>query len=342
MRAAVRVMLLGALLVVTSAVAPTRGTPTTFDRSLPLLWIPAATALLWWLPGFATEAWFQFVHEPRFGRSRPIPRRFAFVGAVVLAGSWVMASVVSVGVWMLIDAADPISWWYALSVVAVAALALTLLDRSSFGSLAQVGAPLSGTEGERVSQVVERSGLHEISVRLLPTESGTSALEVNACSAGAFGLPRLAVTRGLLAEDPALLEFVVTHEAGHLDLGHHRASFLTAVGGALAIVCAMAGIVGALHRRGLDLLEPRWWPLLWLTVVVLSTVGGLVRAFVGRAQERSADRYAIERLAVLPPLSRVRRLHVSATVDLDPGRLARLAAPHPTPAERLDWLGYQT
>ncbi len=340
-RAAARLVLLAVFLVVTSGVVPATGAPTTFERSVPLLWVPAATALLWWLPGFVIEAWFQFVHEPRFGRPRPIPRRFVLVGAVVLVGSAAMGCAVSLAFWTLIDAADPTSWWIAVASVAVAAAALMLLDRSSIGSLAQEGTPLSGPEAERVSQVVERLGLHDISLRLLAAESDTSDVELNACSAGAFGPPRLAVTRGLLAEDPALLEFVVTHEAGHLELGHHRASFLTAAGGALAVVCALAGIVGALHGSGLNLLEPRWWPLLWLIVVALSAAGGFVRAFVGRAQERAADRYAIDRLAVLPPLSMVRRLHVSATADLDPGRLARLAAPHPTPAERLDWLGYQ-
>ncbi len=230
MRAAARMVLLAVFLVVTSAVAPATGAPTTFERSVPLLWIPAATALLWWLPGFVIEAWFQFVHEPRFGRPRPIPRRFVLVGAVVLVGSAAMACAVSLAFGTLIDAAGPTSWWIAFVLVAVAAAALTLLDRSSIGSLAQVGAPLSGPEGERVSQVVDRLGLHEISFRLLAAESDTSDVELNACSAGAFGPPRLAVTRGLLAEDPALLDFVVTHGAGHLDLGHHRTSFLTAVG----------------------------------------------------------------------------------------------------------------
>jgi STE24 endopeptidase len=63
---------------------------------------------------------------------------------------------------------------------------------------------------------------------------------------------------------------------------------------------------------------------------------GLITGWMSRAFERQADLEALNVLRDPAQLIEMhRRLHVKNLADLDPGRLKRIMATHPPPAERM-------
>lgn len=302
------------------------------------LFAGAVVALAMWLPRVAIDGWMEYRHEPRFDGAATLPLdRFLRVSVVGTAGVLALGAI---GAAFVHRSASATPWWPLLLLVGGAAVIMV------FGPIgvrfAHRSTPLDPALEAELSLVAAAGGVREVAWgRLEATvESG-----INAVSIRGLGGSRVLCTEALLRAEPELRNFVVAHEIGHLRRGHHRRALVTSLLG-LALEIGALWMVDRWLLQGLDddLLEVRSaaggvadpcnWPLAVGVMVLAAIAVGLFEAWLSRSHERAADLDAMASVGV-PDLAAIRSLHEHDRSDLAPGLLARLFAPHPSPAERL-------
>ncbi len=296
-------------------------------RPVAAMAVGAAIAASSWLPGVVVDTWMEYRHEPRFG-SAPLPV-LRFTTVVAMGGVLTVALGAAVAI-ALRSVIELTAWWPAITWSAVVATVVFAGPGIARGF--HRGEPLD-PEAEAEFAIIARSG----GVTSIDWQRLTSATEsgLNAMTLGVFGRPVVLCTPELLAADDDLRDFVVAHEVAHVRRRHHRQALITSAAG-------MAIEVGALwmvHRVSLDwfdagLLDARSLPPAMAVLAAVALPVGFVEAWQSRANERRADLDAIANIGS-PGAVVLRVLHQHDRSDLDPGRLARLASGHPTPAERL-------
>jgi STE24 endopeptidase len=147
----------------------------------------------------------------------------------------------------------------------------------------------------RIQAVAEKAGV-DIGDVIVTGKRGSH--RGNAYVVGLGGTRRVVLEQDLAAWPPEEVDQVVAHELGHWRLGHGARRLPLTL---LAELAALAGAAGALsyspllHAAGISAAgDPRSYPLLLvLGAVVALPVRGLL-AWRDRAQERAADRFAID------------------------------------------------
>ncbi len=292
----------------------------------------SAVVVSWWLPTVIADAWFEYRHEPRLGHRPLSARKFAVgLGVAGLAGlSGVgAAAVLFYGSMSLLGS----MWWFGAGIFVVAGSLLLGVVGPALSGLTHQLQPMRHTpyltlaRGLDVDFVVMASDGHE----------GPNAM--------AMGWRRMvvAVTPALLEADIELQEHVVAHELSHV---RHRdaatALMFNAALEALALVGLGSVLAGRWGTAVVDWLEtegsigdPRFLPVVALSVVVAVVMVRPFLAWLSRAHERRADMDAYELVGPTPDWA-LRQLHVTTRGDLDPPRWVRLFSSHPSAAERLE------
>ncbi len=296
-------------------------------RPVAALAVGAAIAASSWFPGVVVDTWMEYRHEPRFG-STPLPIvRFT---TVVLMGGVLTVALGAAAAVALRSVVGLTVWWPAITWVAVVAVVVFAGPGLARGF--HRGEPLDPQVATEFATIARSGGVSAIEWQRLTsaTESG-----LNAMTLGVFGRPVVLCTPELLAADDDLRDFVVAHEVAHVRRRHHRqALFTSAVGMAVEVAALWLMHRASLDRFDTGLLDARSLPPAMAVLAAVALPVGFVEAWQSRANERRADLDAIANLGS-PGAVVLRVLHQHDRSDLDPGRLARLASGHPTPAERL-------
>ncbi len=310
------------------------------------LFAGACVALALWSPRVLVDSWMEYRHEPRFGEGTTLPvDRFLVVSLVGTVGVAAFGAIVAA---LVIGAASATSWW-PLIVVAGGAAGLAVSGPIA-ARLAHRGVPLDPHVESELATIAAAGGVGEVAWGRMVT---TFEAGMNAVSLGGIGGARVLCSDALLDADPELRDFVVAHEIGHLRRGHHQRAFLISLVGLAAEVGALwladrwLADRWLLHGVGLaeggpveggspagGVVDPRHWPLAVGVVALSALPVGLFEAWRSRSHERRADLDAMATVGV-PDLAAMRSLHEHDRSDLAPGRMARLVARHPSPAERL-------
>lgn len=293
----------------------------------------AGAAVGWalWLPGLIVDTWSEYYHEPRFG-STPLPRS-RYLSAVGLTAMVITAigAAVAVGFGWVV-ARTP--WWPVLigSVWAVFMLGVgpaLVRHRQRFE-------PLAGTDDADLGALARWFGLGRVQFGRLGAGPDRAEPEgINAVSLG-MGRPLVLCSDALLAAGPPLREFVVAHELAHLRHRHHRRGVLVSVA---TSAVELAGLWALWRWSGLDrwvggLDDPRAWPVAVGALAAMSSVTGVLEAWLARAYERQADDDALG-LVGSPGEAALRQLLDHDRSELVPRAPWRWWMQHPAPAERL-------
>jgi STE24 endopeptidase len=147
----------------------------------------------------------------------------------------------------------------------------------------------------RIQAVAEKAGV-EVGDVIVTGKPGSH--RGNAYVVGLGRTRRVVLERDLAAWPPELVDQVVAHELGHWRLGHGSRRLPLTLLAELAALVAAAGALSyspLLHAAGITAAgDPRSYPLLLvLGAVVALPVRGLL-AWRDRAQERAADRFALD------------------------------------------------
>lgn len=323
---------LGRLLLLAAVHLLVAGMPTQWSTTTVLLAATPLVALAWWLPTTAVNLWFEYRHEPRFGHE-PLPlHRFMVASLASLIPGVVALAVGSVVLYWLMVRTD---WWWLLAaggMVAVIAL-MARIDRN-LRSLGENMQPVAAERGARFGQLAKTMGVSDVAFAVMESDAIKG---LNAFATRLGGQPHVVVTSDLLTVDPELADHVVAHELAHLHRRHLTATLAISALAAGLMVAALGPLVDSdlpFRWLGVDGRDPRSVVVMVGLLSIMAGLASLPLAWVGRAHERQADALAFAIAGGLP-LPLVRALHVSDRSDLDPSRLARWVAAHPSPAERL-------
>lgn len=311
------------------------------------------TVLALRLPAVAADAWFEY--RFRHGREdhRPAPIRwFALTSGALTAA---IALVVLIGSGTIYRTAVLTDRWPFIA----AGLVVIATAGFSFGErwLRQLGG--SAEEAieddellnrlDRLASSIGLSGIHFATSA--PPEAGGVVQELasndsevpNAYSVGLGPNRRVVMTGALLEEPETIADFVVAHELTHVSKRHVLTQTAVAVAAALMIIAAVAFAQSTgqpWQAFGFEPTDPLGLPVTALLILLVLGALGPASGWLSRAQERAADAGAVTIVGV-PRAADARRLYVATTADLRPPVLARIYAPHPAPAERLEYLARQ-
>ncbi len=281
-----------------------------------------------WLPCVMVDSWMEYRHQPRFTDASSLPvGRFLVVAAVSGVGVGGLGAVVSGLVHLAVRAT---TWWPLLVIVGGGGF-MTVAAWSGL-RLGYRSEPLEAEVEAELALVASAGGVPGViwGRMVSPDEPG-----INAASVGGIGPAQVLCTEALLDADHDLRDFVIAHEVSHLRRGHHRRAFALSLAGLTAEVASLwAADRWVLQRLDGGLANPRLWPLAVAIVAMTAAPVALIEAWRSRSHERQADLDASATVGV-PGIDALRSLHEHDRSDLDPGLLARLLAPHPSPAERL-------
>lgn len=282
--------------------------------------------------GFATlplDLWRGLFRERRFGLSTQTLRGWLADRAKAEAVELVLAAVVWAAAIALVHA-SPRRW----PVAAAAALALFVLFMSFVAPV--VLEPLFNrfrplSDERLAAELRALAGRAGVPVRdVLVADASRRTTRTNAYVSGLGPTRRVVVWDTLLQEsDEAALKLVVAHELGHRRDRHVLKGTLLGMGGAVALVLLLWGVLGSM--------QPGDFPEAALLFTGLELAALPALSAVSRRWEREADRASLE---LTDDLDAFVRAHVSLArknlSDLDPPRLAYLMLfSHPTPPERL-------
>ena len=257
----------------------------------------------------------------------------AVVGAIVVSGLFVALQA-------LVRATD--AWWWMAAIVvgglaAGLSAAYPLVILPLFNRVEPLG---DDALRRRLLLFCRDSGLPVPAVGVIDTSKHKQSTAHNAFVAG-LGPRRIVVLHDTVLDDaPAVAEYFLAHELGHLRK-HHVAQRLGIVAAAalpaFLVTQAVATSPAVLRFAGLgSLRDPAGAALLVPIVIYALTVVGLLSAWHGRVAERQADLEALE-LTRDPDsvIAAIRQLAAANHADLDPPLLTRLTTSTPPPHERL-------
>ena len=191
------------------------------------------------------------------------------------------------------------TWWLlawalfaAVTVAGLVAMPLTL--RAQSGPLFPADARLT----ERVQGLGRRAGVDVGRGVLVAGKAGSPG--GNAYVVGLGPTRRVVLDAGTAAWPPELVDQVVAHELGHWRLGHTARRLPLTLLSQLATLAAAAWILSLeflLNWAGVASFgDPRSYPVLLLLTPLLALPARCLLAWNDRAQERSADRFALDLL----------------------------------------------
>lgn len=240
-----------------------------------------------------------------FTLPRPLPgrpgraaalRRWALGELKILAVTIVAGTAMTLPLYALLRATP--AWWLAAWLMFAA---LTVLWQVVLPVALRTRArPPEATPADlaaRVQAVAARAGV-EVGDVIVTGKAGTRC--GNAYVVGLGRTRRVVLEHALAAWPPDLVDQVVAHELGHWRLGHAARRLPLTL---LAELAALAAAAAALSSpRLLDWAgiagagDPRSYPLLLVVGAVVALPVRCVLAWRDRAQERAADRFALDLL----------------------------------------------
>jgi STE24 endopeptidase len=190
----------------------------------------------------------------------------------------------------------------------------------------------------RLQGLAEGVGMKVKGVQVMDASKRTK--KDNAFFAGLGRTRRVVVYDNLLAQSHAVIASVVGHELGHWRRRHvARSIALGAVTSILLFVAirVVSSWQPALDWAGVDSVQdPGSLPLVLLVFAAMSSLTGLVQAWVSRAYERQADLDALEITDDYDAFVETEHgLSTRNLIDLAPSWWRYVRASHPPPAERL-------
>jgi STE24 endopeptidase len=250
-----------------------------------------------------------------------------------------VGATVSLPLYALIRA-TPLWWLWAglmfATVTVVWQIAAPLALRAQAGPLT----PGSDELADRVQALAERAGVDLGGGVVVAGKSGKSG--DGRCNAYVVGLGptrRLVLEQAVAAWPPELVDQVVAHELGHWRLGHSSRRLPLTVLCQLATLAAAAAALSygpLLALAGVtDAGDPRSYPFLLVLGALLALPARCLLAGRDRAQERAADRFALD-LLDLPQdfTAMLHRAAAEASIATDLTWWRRATASHPSIDER--------
>jgi len=234
--------------------------------------------------------------------------------------------------------ATPVWWFLAwlmfATMTVVGQIVMPLILRVRAGPLSPALAALD----ERVQVLAAMAGLRVGGAVVVAAKRGRK--RCNAYVVGLGATKRVVLEEDLVTWPPKLVDQAVAHELGHWRLGHAARRL------PLAIACQLVTLAGAaavlswpplLDVAGVDSIgDPASYPLLLVAGAVLVLPARCLLAWCDRAQERSADAFALKLLG--RPADFAAMLEQAVTETGVPRRLPRwkrLTASHPSIDERI-------
>lgn len=259
-------------------------------------WAPALVGVIVLVSGARALAQAPFT----FTRRPASVARWAACQAATLGGAIVVGAIVTIPLYALIRASS-LWWlwaWAMFAAVTVAAqAALPLVIRAQTGP----STPASPSLVERVRAVGVLAGVDVGRGVRVAGERTSGARRYNAYVVG-FGRTRQVILEaGVASWPPELIDQVVAHELGHWHMGHTRRRLPITILAQLATFALAAQVLslrsvlklGGVAGAG----DPRSYPLLLALTAALALPARLLLARYDRAQERAADRFALEVLS---------------------------------------------
>ncbi len=297
-------------------------------------------AAAFWAPAAVTDAWFEFVHEPKFPSVVPraggsVPPAHFVVGSISTLVFTAVVIFVGLGSW--IGVMGRTEFWPLVVIMVV--VALGGFGRRSGASIARLTHGVEAADADlsgELREVAERAGVDVDSFGVVERsghQPGSPMTGHNAFVAGLGNGHRVVLTAALAEASPSVRDHVVAHELAHVarrDLTVSTGAWIAAVAGAF--------IAGGWFGPALHDAFPALSELSALTfgAAIALALGLLPVAWLSRAHERRADLDAL-RLLQTADVEDVREAFVTDRADLRAvPRLGRLWASHPSPAERLE------
>ncbi len=275
------------------------------------------------------------LHDSVNDRSTSL-RRWAGLELEMLVVGAAVGTALSLPLYALLRA-TPIWWFLAwlmfatMTVVGQIVMPLTLRVRA--GPLSPALAALD----ERVQELAAMAGLRVGGAVVVAAKRGRK--RCNAYVVGLGATKRVVLEEDLVTWPPKLVDQAVAHELGHWRLGHAGRRLPLAIACQLATLATAAAVLSwapLLDVAGVDNIgDPASYPLLLGVGAVLVLPARCLLAWCDRAQERSADAFALNLLG--RPADFAAMLERAATESGAPKRLPRwkrLVASHPSIDER--------
>ena len=235
---------------------------------------------------------------PRSRRAHPGSSLRAWAGEELktVVASVAAGAVISLPLYALLRATP--AWWLPAWLLFAALtigwqVAMPIVMKARAGSRSMTPPELTA----RVKSIAGRAGL-DIGDVLVTGKAGSR--RGNAYVVGLGRTRRVVLEHDLAAWEPELVDQVVAHELGHWRLGHSARRLPLTL---LAELAALAAAAGALSfTRLLELAgitgagDPRSYPLLLVVGALVALPVRAVLAWRDRAQERAADRFALDLL----------------------------------------------
>ena len=226
-----------------------------------------------------------------------------------------------------------VAWAVAAGATVAWQLAAPFLLSVRLGSLTAAPGPLAA----RLRSLAVRAGVDLPAGVVVATRSANRC--ANAYVVGLGPTRRVVLEQAVSTWPPELVDQVVAHELGHVRLGHGGRRLPLMLVAQLATMAAAAAVVSQaplLHLAGVTgVADPGGYPLLLLVGALVVLPARCLLAWNERAQERAADRFALELLG--RPDHFVAMLRRAAGESGAPARLPwwrRLTASHPPVDER--------
>ena len=285
-------------------------------------------------------AWRVFISEAAFRVNRMTPMLFIgdVLKRILLHGVWLIPLLVAslaifddIGIWWWLPA-----WfgWLAVEIVR------TTIAPHTIAPIFNRFTPLPDDGLRRkIESVLAMYGLRADAL-LVMDGSRRSAMGNASCTA--FGRSaRIVVLDTLMARlDAAELEAVLTHEIGHLALGHHHRRLIAdgaAMLLALALLTMLLQLPGTLASFAID--EASLHNTLALAAVLLPVIRFYAAPLLNRMarqQELEADDFAARNSSTGATADALMKIHRDNRAELDPDPLWwNFFASHPAPIERL-------
>ncbi len=231
-------------------------------------------------------------------------------------------------------------WWWLWAGLMFAAITVAWQFAAPLALRAQAGplAPGPDTLADRVQALAERAGV-DLGGGGVVVAGKPGTGHCNAYVVGLGPTRRLVVERAVASWPPELVDQVVAHELGHWRLGHSARRLPLTVVCQLATLAAAAAALSSppvLALAGVaDAGDPRSYPFLLVLGALVALPARCLLAWRDRAQERAADRFALDLLD--RPRDFTAMLHRAATESSTPTELVwwrRATASHPSIDQR--------
>ena len=256
----------------------------------------------------------------------------------------VIGSAVMLPIWWLIRTTE-LWWFWGGLVLALLAILFTTLVPVLIAPIFNKYTPLEeGPLREEVFATARRVGADISDV--LVQDSSKRDSRGNAYVAGMGKTRRVVIYDTMLGESHDKLVSVVAHELGHWKLRHLVVQIpMVAVVGFLSFIALKFVMEAEVVQdfAGVDSIgDPAFVPVFNLAFGLISTLTGLISAWLSRVLERQADLFSMEALGNGKSLSDAfAMMSRKYLMDVTPTRWDRLKHSHPPFAERMamctDW-----